>query len=154
MNRDMIDLTMPRAYSPQVRNALQASPESVHLRNLGGGGGSFYAGGMRLLALYIFSSILPPSSSASTDALLRRSEDAELGRILENSFKTRLIPIMDQSQHSLADHGGEGAAYEFSQGLDSWEKERESCFSVLSSQCTAEPVCAQCSTLARLRRSK
>jgi len=35
---------------------------------------------------------------------------------------------MDQSQHSLADHGGEGAAYEFSQGLDSWEKERASFF--------------------------
>lgn len=33
---------------------------------------------------------------------------------------------MDQSQHSLADHGGEGAAYEFAQGLDTWEKERES----------------------------
>jgi len=32
---------------------------------------------------------------------------------------------MDQSQHSLADHGGEGAAYEFSQGLDTWEKERK-----------------------------
>ena len=37
-----------------------------------------------------------------------------------------MIEIMDQSQHSLADHGGEGAAYEFAQGLDSWEKERES----------------------------
>lgn len=33
---------------------------------------------------------------------------------------------MDQSQHSLADHGGEGAAYEFAQGLDLWEKECES----------------------------
>ncbi|GAA5857060.1 hypothetical protein JCM8547_007937 [Rhodosporidiobolus lusitaniae] len=100
--KDMIDLTLPRAYSPMVRNALQASPESVHLRNLGGGGGSFYAGGMRLLTL---------------------SEDPELSRILEASYKARIIQIMDQSQHSLADHGGEGAAYEFSQGLDQWEKE-------------------------------
>ncbi|GAA6004403.1 hypothetical protein JCM10207_000711 [Rhodosporidiobolus poonsookiae] len=100
--KDMIDLTLPRAYSPQVRNALQASPESVHLRNLGGGGGAFYAGGVRLLSV---------------------SEDAQLAQILENSFKTRLVQIMDQSQHSLADHGGEGAAYEFSQGLDTWEKE-------------------------------
>ncbi|GAA5891108.1 hypothetical protein JCM6882_006421 [Rhodosporidiobolus microsporus] len=100
--KDMIDLTLPRAYSPMVRNALQASPESVHLRNLGGGGGSFYAGGTRLLST---------------------SEDAELARILEASFKARLVQIMDQSQHSLADHGGEGAAYEFSQGLDLWEKE-------------------------------
>ena len=55
-----------------------------------------------------------------------RVEDAELSAILETSFKTRLIEIMDQSQHSLADHGGEGAAYEFAQGLDSWEKERKS----------------------------
>lgn len=60
--RDMIDLTLPRAYSPMVRNALQASPESVHLRNLGGGGGSFYAGGMRLLSLcvFLFPLFLPP----------------------------------------------------------------------------------------------
>ncbi|GAA6036577.1 hypothetical protein JCM8097_001234 [Rhodosporidiobolus ruineniae] len=100
--KDMVDLTLPRAYNPMVRNALQASPEAVHLRNLGGGGGSFYAGGMRLLSLI---------------------EDAELQRILEASFKARIVQIMDQSQHSLADHGGEGAAYEFSQGLDAWEKE-------------------------------
>ncbi|BGP12653.1 hypothetical protein JCM10213_008790 [Rhodosporidiobolus nylandii] len=100
--KDMVDLTLPRAYSPMVRNALQASPESVHLRNLAGGGGSFYAGGTRLLSLI---------------------EDPELARILEASFKARLVQIMDQSQHSLADHGGEGAAYEFSQGLDGWEKE-------------------------------
>jgi len=39
------------------------------------------------------------------------------------------MQIMDQSQHSLADHGGEGAAYEFSQGLDTWEKERMFLFS-------------------------
>ena len=32
---------------------------------------------------------------------------------------------MDQSQHTSADTGGEGAAYEFCQGLDSWEKQRE-----------------------------
>ncbi|BGP28674.1 DNA replication protein [Rhodotorula toruloides] len=100
--QDTIDLTLPRAYSPMVRNALSASPESVHLRNLGGGGGAFYAGGMRLLSLI---------------------EDATLSTILDHSFKTRLVQIMDQSQHSLADHGGEGAAYEFAQGLDLWEKE-------------------------------
>ncbi|GAA5859793.1 hypothetical protein JCM5296_003644 [Sporobolomyces johnsonii] len=99
---DMIDLTLPRPYNPQVRNALAASPESVHLRNLGGGGGAFYAGGVRLLSL---------------------TEDPQLATTLESAFKTRLIQIMDQSQHSLADHGGEGAAYEFSQGLDTWEKE-------------------------------
>jgi hypothetical protein len=32
---------------------------------------------------------------------------------------------MDQSQHTGADARGEGAAYEFGQQLDSWEKERE-----------------------------
>ncbi|BGP44703.1 DNA replication protein [Rhodotorula kratochvilovae] len=101
-SQDTVDLSLPRPYAPQVRHALQASPESVHLRNLGGGGGGFYAGGVRLLRLV---------------------DDPELSKILEHSFKTRLVQIMDQSQHSLADHGGEGAAYEFSQGLDSWEKE-------------------------------
>ncbi|GAA5832579.1 hypothetical protein JCM5353_002197 [Sporobolomyces roseus] len=99
---DMIDLTLPRPYNATVRNALAASPEAVHLRNLGGGGGSFYAGGVRLLSL---------------------TEDPILAKVLEDAFKTRLMQIMDQSQHSLADHGGEGAAYEFSQGLDTWEKE-------------------------------
>ncbi|GAA5866355.1 hypothetical protein JCM3774_006629 [Rhodotorula dairenensis] len=101
-DQDIVDLTMPRAYAPQVRHALRASPTALNLRNLGGGGGSFYSGGIRLLHLV---------------------EDTELAAILEASFKTRLIEIMDQSQHSLADHGGEGAAYEFAQGLDSWEKE-------------------------------
>jgi len=32
---------------------------------------------------------------------------------------------MDQSQHTAADARGEGAAYEFGQQLDAWEKERE-----------------------------
>ncbi|POY71322.1 hypothetical protein BMF94_5634 [Rhodotorula taiwanensis] len=100
--QDIVDLTLPRAYAPQVRHALRASPTALNLRNIGGGGGAFYSGGMRLLRLV---------------------EDTELSAILETSFKTRLVEIMDQSQHSLADHGGEGAAYEFAQGLDSWEKE-------------------------------
>ncbi|GAA5940283.1 DNA replication protein PSF3 [Sporobolomyces koalae] len=101
-DEDMIALTLPRPYNNTVRNALAASPESVHLRNLGGGGGSFYAGGTRLL---------------------KQIEDEALAKTLEDAFKARLVQIMDQSQHSLADHGGEGAAYEFSQGLDAWEKE-------------------------------
>ncbi|GAA5831228.1 hypothetical protein JCM3766R1_002974 [Sporobolomyces carnicolor] len=100
--QDIIDLTLPRPYNHTVRNALAASPEAVHLRNLGGGGGSFYAGGVRLLQL---------------------TEDPALADTLQDAFRTRLVQIMDQSQHSLADHGGEGAAYEFSQGLDTWEKE-------------------------------
>lgn len=57
--------------------------------------------------------------------MTRRTEDPVLAKVLEDAFKTRLMQIMDQSQHSLADHGGEGAAYEFSQGLDTWEKERK-----------------------------
>lgn len=36
-----------------------------------------------------------------------------------------MTQVMDQSQHTSADTGGEGAAYEFCQGLDSWEKQRE-----------------------------
>ncbi|CEQ38880.1 SPOSA6832_00340 [Sporobolomyces salmonicolor] len=121
---DMIDLTLPRPYNPQVRNALAASPESVHLRNLGGGGGAFYAGGVRLLSLCVLHVSL--SAARLICPGRNRTEDPQLATTLESAFKTRLIQIMDQSQHSLADHGGEGAAYEFSQGLDTWEKERTS----------------------------
>lgn len=76
-------------------------------------------------AISLLPSSVEPSVVLVRRTLTHRVEDAELSAILETSFKTRLIEIMDQSQHSLADHGGEGAAYEFAQGLDSWEKERE-----------------------------
>lgn len=33
------------------------------------------------------------------------------------------MQVMDQSQHTSADSGGEGAAYAYSQNLDVWEKE-------------------------------
>lgn len=79
-----------------------------------------------LIAAVFLALILDRALSLSWLVLTHRVEDAELSAILETSFKTRLIEIMDQSQHSLADHGGEGAAYEFAQGLDSWEKERKS----------------------------
>lgn len=46
-------------------------------------------------------------------------------KVLDESFRSRLVEVMDQSQHTSADSGGEGAAYEFCQGLDSWEKQRE-----------------------------
>lgn len=46
-------------------------------------------------------------------------------KVLNESFKSRMTQVMDQSQHTSADTGGEGAAYEFCQGLDSWEKQRE-----------------------------
>lgn len=44
--------------------------------------------------------------------------------ILNRSFRERMLEVMDQSQHTSADGGGEGAAYEFCQGLDTWEKQR------------------------------
>lgn len=49
-----------------------------------------------------------------------------LAESLHTAFRERLVQIMDQSQHTSADSGGEGAAYEFCQGLDTWERERES----------------------------
>lgn len=54
-----------------------------------------------------------------------RTIDDALARTLHSAFRDRMVHVMDQSQHTLADSGGEGAAYEFCQGLDSWEKERE-----------------------------
>lgn len=54
-----------------------------------------------------------------------RSEDLGLVKTLHGAFKGRLREIMDQSQHTSADSGGEAAAYEFCQSLDAWERERE-----------------------------
>jgi hypothetical protein len=53
-----------------------------------------------------------------------RIEDETLARVLDGAFRARLVQVMDQSQHTSADTGGEGAAYEFCQGLDTWEKQR------------------------------
>lgn len=53
-----------------------------------------------------------------------RSEDPTLAETLNSAFRERMIEVMDQSQHTSADSGGEGAAYEFCQALDTWEKER------------------------------
>lgn len=65
--------------------------------------------------------------SVPTFAKIRnRIEDDQLVKVLEMSFKARVGEVMDQSQHTSADSGGEGAAYEFCQGLDSWERECES----------------------------
>ncbi|KAM0748616.1 hypothetical protein T439DRAFT_327880 [Meredithblackwellia eburnea MCA 4105] len=100
--KDMVDIFTPRPYNSRVRNALSASAESVNLRNLGGGGGAFYAGGTRLTSLTDIDGL--------TDSL-------------HNAFRERLVQVMDQSQHTSADSGGEGAAYEFCQGLDIWERE-------------------------------
>lgn len=58
--------------------------------------------------------------------LIYRMVDAPLVQALDSSYRERMIEVMDQSQHTSADGGGEGAAYEFCQGLDSWEKQRTS----------------------------
>lgn len=54
-----------------------------------------------------------------------------LVKALDAAFRERMLEVMDQSQHTSADSGGEGAAYEFCQGLDTWEKQRTSRLSVL-----------------------
>lgn len=61
------------------------------------------------------------------DSCLPHSDDElELVQVLDRAFRERMMEVMDQSQHTSADGGGEGAAYEFCQGLDTWEKQRES----------------------------
>ncbi|KAK4055219.1 DNA replication protein [Microbotryomycetes sp. JL201] len=101
-NKDMIDMSVPRCYNTRVRNALAASSSNVDLRNLGGAGTSFFSGGNKLLTIV---------------------EDEALVTTLHTAFKERMLDIQDQSQHSSADSGGEGAAYEFCQRLDAWEKQ-------------------------------
>jgi hypothetical protein len=60
------------------------------------------------------------------DAFIGRTVDETLATVLHTAFRERMIAVMDQSQHTSADTGGEGAAYEFCQALDTWEKECES----------------------------
>jgi GINS complex subunit 3 len=129
---DMLNLNLPKPYTTRIRNALDASATSVNLRNLGGGGGAFYAGGIRLEALCVgvgYSLVVSRARRQLTRAEFRRIVDETLAPTLNEAFKTRVIEVMDQSQHTSADAGGEGAAYEFCQSLDSWERE---CQCVLS----------------------
>lgn len=130
----MLDLNLPKPYQNRIRNALNASADTVNLRNLGGGGGSFFAGGARLSDLYVaeFALFYFHFHRASRDVQQRKAfrtnesfsiEDPVLVKILYESFRSRLIAVMDQSQHLLADSGGESAAYEFCQALDTWERE-------------------------------
>ncbi|KAK4057586.1 DNA replication protein [Microbotryomycetes sp. JL221] len=101
-NKDMIDMSLPRCYNSRIRNALNASSLNVDLRNLGGAGMCFFSGGNKLMSIV---------------------EDEQLVTLLHSTFKQRMFEIQDQSQHSSADSGGEGSAYEFCQKLDSWEKQ-------------------------------
>lgn len=64
-------------------------------------------------------------------------EDEALVKVLYESFMARLVDIMDQSQHSSADTGGEGAAYEFCQKLDAWERQRETRYLALEYERTS-----------------
>ncbi|SCZ90835.1 BZ3500_MvSof-1268-A1-R1_Chr1-3g02298 [Microbotryum saponariae] len=95
-------ILLPSAYGTRTRNALAASANSVNLKNLGGGGGSFYAVGHKIGSII---------------------EGDAIQKALDDSFRTRVKEVMDQSQHTSADSGGEGAAYEFCQGLDGWERQ-------------------------------
>lgn len=66
-----------------------------------------------------------PTNTCFVLRAIRRTDDPSLLATLNNSFVARLPGVMDQSQHTGADARGEGAAYEFGQQLDAWEKERE-----------------------------
>ncbi|SGY31482.1 BQ5605_C002g01234 [Microbotryum silenes-dioicae] len=100
--RGFASILLPSAYGTKTRNALAASANSVNLKNLGGGGGSFYAVGHKIGSII---------------------EGDAIQKALDDSFRTRVKEVMDQSQHTSADSGGEGAAYEFCQGLDGWERQ-------------------------------
>lgn len=151
VGRDYVDLALPKAYTSRVRNALVADPSSVNLRNLGGGGAAFYACGIKLNNLCVPSipgyklgaarslhvqqiavSLEPTSDTVGTHALTlrmqHRTEDASLLPTLHDSFRTRMVEIMDQSQHSLGTSMADGHAYDYCLTLDAWERERESCF--------------------------
>ncbi|KAL5508034.1 PSF3 [Sanghuangporus vaninii] len=108
---DFADCTVPQAFNQRVRNALNADPKSVKLSGLVGIGGPWYAFGKMIAGM------------------LDEEQAQEISEILSNTFKQRLIDIMDQAQHFGALGANAGGAVqgqageEFREGLDGLERE-------------------------------
>ncbi|KAL5530198.1 PSF3 [Sanghuangporus sanghuang] len=108
---DFADCTVPQAFNQRVRNALNADPKSVKLSGLVGSGGPWYAFGKMIAGM------------------LDEEQAQEISEILSNTFKQRLVDIMDQAQHFGALGANAGGAVqgqageEFREGLDGLERE-------------------------------
>ncbi|KAJ6629187.1 hypothetical protein B0H10DRAFT_1988385 [Mycena sp. CBHHK59/15] len=106
---DWADMIMPPAFGSKVRNALKAEPCSVRLSSLVGAGGLWYGFGKTIMEL------------------LHKKQ--EMSDLLTNTFRKRLVEVIDQAQHfaALGPAGGAGltgdTAQSFREGLDATERE-------------------------------
>ncbi|KAJ6539140.1 hypothetical protein B0H19DRAFT_1222449 [Mycena capillaripes] len=97
------------AFGSKVRNALKAEPCSVRLAGLVGAGGLWYGFGKTIMEML--------------------SEKEEMSQLLTNTFRKRLVEVIDQAQHfaALGPAGGAGpagdSAQSFREGLDGTERE-------------------------------
>lgn len=78
----MLNISLPKPYATRIRNALDASANSVNLRNLGGGGGAFYAAGTRIEEMYVFVFLGGSSSSLAFSSWIYSSKNTRLVHIL------------------------------------------------------------------------
>ncbi|KAH8118327.1 GINS complex, Psf3 component [Phellopilus nigrolimitatus] len=107
---DYADCTVPNPFNQRVRNALNAEPRSVKLSGLVGSGG-------------------PLVWLRSNDHGVDDYQAKDLSDVLAETFKQRLVDIMDQAQHfgalgASAGGAGHGQAGEdFREGLDGTERE-------------------------------
>ncbi|GAA96061.1 uncharacterized protein L969DRAFT_103216 [Mixia osmundae IAM 14324] len=98
-----VSLEIPKPYTSRVRQALEAASRSVNLRSVGGSAGWFYDVGVML-----------------NDTI----DDYPLRRILYETFRDRLLEVMDQSQHASARHEVSDASLsDFIAGMDEWERQ-------------------------------
>ncbi|KAJ7228869.1 hypothetical protein GGX14DRAFT_547763 [Mycena pura] len=106
---DWADMIMPPAFGSKVRNALKADPCSVRLSGLVGAGGLWYVFGKTIMEIL--------------------DKKQEMSDLLTNTFRKRLVQVIDQAQHfnALGPAGGVGpggdSAQSFREGLDGTERE-------------------------------
>ncbi|KAF5370075.1 hypothetical protein D9758_001242 [Tetrapyrgos nigripes] len=111
---DWADFDIPVAFGPKVRNALKAEYRSVRLSNLIGAGGSWYGFGKTVM------DILSDEQGQMLSDMLTT---------LQQTFKGRLIEVIDQAQHfaALGPVGASGntgdSSQAFREGLDTTERE-------------------------------
>ncbi|KAF8592374.1 GINS complex, Psf3 component [Ramaria rubella] len=109
---DYTDFTIPAPFSSRVKNALDAEPRSVRLSALVGGGGQWYGFGKMIAQL------------------LEDGPAEDMSKMLMNTYRRRLVDVMDQAQHfgGSANSVGAGArsgdtGAEFREGLEATERE-------------------------------
>ncbi|KZW04047.1 hypothetical protein EXIGLDRAFT_758350 [Exidia glandulosa HHB12029] len=108
-----LEFTLPQPFGSRVRNALNADARSVRLASLVGVGNYWYAHGRNVVDI------------------LDETQGKPMADVLKDTFKGRLMDLMDQAQHfagagtgiGVAHSGTGDAGQEFREGLDQTERE-------------------------------